>query len=151
MTTLDDLVRAVERDRTNPILAAMLTAELMELKDMTRSEADKAVQTVALGGSDATLIRQAAELLAGGTASRRWIVSTIYRRCRVPRGQRPVILIDRGTQYLVKAAHEPTGLDSYWGKVVIVAGATMLLTMWRDHHASILARRRELYRRRKAS
>jgi hypothetical protein len=150
MTTLDDLVREVEQHPTNPIIAAMLTDELMAVKDMTRSEADAKVASVQTAGGMASLIRAATALLADATASRTHLLAQVYRVCRVPRRHYPTVIVSAGDALFISDQAYVPDRDDYWGHVVILVGARWLLSQWDAHRTHVRTLRAARRRRRSA-
>ncbi len=145
MTALEDLVAAVERNPTNPIVAAMLTDELMDARDMLRSEADAHVRNVQSAGGTAAQIRVGCELLANDTECRRYLLAQVFRTCGVPRGRRPTVIVTEGDKLRVTEARLLVDDPRYWGRVVILVGAAWLLYTW-DARLTALAARRRLRR-----
>lgn len=148
MTTLDDLVRALEQQPGNPIVAAMLTEELMDARDMTRSEADRVVLGTQLAATSAMQIREATALLSDLSTSRRVLLSAVYRACRVPRMHRPHVLVVDGWFLQINEATLPMNYDRYWGHVVILAGAGWLLRCHREYREHVRQLRRAARTRR---
>ena len=90
MNDIDLLTRAVEAEPRNTIIAAMLTDELMEARDMLRSEADRHVAAVQRVAGAARQVTLAVELMETGTRSQRQLT----RRLRGPRVSARVRLDD---------------------------------------------------------
>jgi hypothetical protein len=78
MSDKDLLIRLVEDNPDNSIVASMLVDELMEVEDRTRSEAERHVESVAQFAREAVLIRTAAELMC----SAKWCAEVVTRAAR---------------------------------------------------------------------
>lgn len=142
MTTVDDLVALVEQYPTNPIIAAMLTDELMERDGLLRHEADLAVFKVASVGGAAQAIRTAVSLLADDQPSARYLLHLVRVTCHCPRRSRPSVIITDGAALNIRPTSSVTTADDYWGHVVILAGATWILQRWAERVEAVRLQRR---------
>lgn len=144
MTTLEDLVKLVEDDPINPICSAMLIDELMDERDMNRSEAEAHVKRVAEVAIDAAFLRRAADLVSGCSWQRGWVRSTLADALPGYIASLCTIVLVPGLTPPVIASNPSREVDEYWRSYLVTVGAQWLYRQYRELLASRTARRREL-------
>lgn len=151
MTTIDDLIRAVEDNPENPIIAWMLTDELIGARDMTRTEADKRVAEVQLVAVQAREVRSAAEVMQKGTRSGQWLMN--YARGYLGLRRRAPF-----TLFLVPGAEAPAHIsppdrpeDIPQPEATATVGARWVLDHWTQHVQQLRRDRRAAAARRRHS
>jgi hypothetical protein len=141
------LTTLVEQEPDNTIVAAMLTDELMDARDMLRSEAEKHVLHVQQTAAACRDLAAAAMLMVDGTGSHTYLL------------RRVLLVIDAPTWYLgtvltVPGPERPRvfHLDNVdgpatWGHCMVTVGARWLLDQW-DADAPRRERQRRVRRTR---
>jgi hypothetical protein len=132
VTDLNDLIELVESQPDDDLAALMLTDALMELREISRSEAGRHVKRIRETALSSRRIIAATKLLATGTASRRYLIRLVYATCRVPRRRKPIVVVTDEVGVTVRTVPNHVETDSYWNSSVITAGAQWLLDQWRD-------------------
>jgi hypothetical protein len=148
VTNLDILTRLVEREPNNDILTAMLTDELMDARDMLRSEADAHVAHVRAVAAEAAQLADAARLMVPGSPPCRALSRIAHAEAGVPLQAAASLLLEPGAAApLLHPQWDHRG-QRYWPPSVITVGAAWVLTTWRYELDMRSSRRRAARRRR---
>jgi len=144
MSDVDLLTAQVELHPTNDIVASMLVNELMESRDMNRSEAGAHVVRVQEVAIDAAFMRRAAELLSGCPWQRAWARDTVLEQIVNLPVPCPVVMLIRGLQSprLHMRPYEQVG--TAWVQAIVTVGAQWLVMEYREYIAWRTAHNREV-------
>ena len=128
MSDIDLLTRAVESDPRNTILHAMLTDELIDQRDMLRTEADAHVQRVVAVAATARDLACAAQLLGTRDWLSRELRAAVLACVDLHNpGRACVLLVSGGDDPHECEIPLPGPAYRYWNEVVTV-GARWILT-----------------------
>ena len=132
MNNVDLLTAQVELHPDNPIVAAMLLDELMEARDMHRSEAEAHVKRIQEVAIDAAFLRRAAEITGGCPWQRAWVRDTVLEHIQLPVGAEVVVMLAPG---LNPPAHHYTvspNNECLWTPGTVTVGGQWLVREYRE-------------------
>jgi hypothetical protein len=149
VTDIDLLTTRLEADPANTILAAMLTDELMDTRDMLRSEADRHVSHVQATATQARQLAEATHLMHRGSASGRWLQPHCRRWVHLPARSYYMIVVIAGDSAPLIPLGAGATMHRPWVGILVTVGAAWVIREWEAH---IAQRRRDArYRRVRAA
>lgn len=144
MNDIDLLAGQVEQYPTNPIVASMLVDELIDNRDMNRSEAEGHVKRVQEVAIDAAFLRRATEIVSGCPWQQCWARDRIQEGLVFTTAARPTILLVAGLQGPVRTQTFNTpGMPAHLRDLITVGGQ-WVVREYREYLAWMKIHKREL-------
>jgi len=147
VTTLDDLVQAVNDYPTSDVVANMLIDFVMESHDMNRSEADKHVREIRWHALRTANMSLAGQLMNHDTHSRAFLLGEVFAYLGLADlpGYTLVILPGGASPDVsTRDVSRPTG---YWPDATLTVGSQWLLGAWQRDQQRLLREARRVSRR----
>jgi hypothetical protein len=126
MSDVEYLLKAIERDPDDLTAVACLTDALMDERDYTRSEADRAAELAVQSTRDVRDLAQAARLLTEDNPVRSDLMRDIIARASVPAVMDAQIIITVGwAEPTAKYDTQQTG--GFWYPATVTVGASWVI------------------------
>jgi hypothetical protein len=121
------LADALSADPNNAILEAMLTDELLDARDMLRSEADRHIAALRAAARTEQDFHRAAELLADGSPRQEELMIRVYQFIGWGALHDNTLFLVPGLAEPLLRMHEVRDGRNVWAGQTVTVGATWLL------------------------